>query len=301
MSKRGDVYTYFPFTLHDLLNSNGRMGVITSNSWLGTKSGKLFYEALRKYYHIRQLHISGNKKWFNNADVITVMLILEKKQINQLDDHKNTSFFVWKKSLMELDENKTYKDNLIHSSILDINPNTEVSTKVTYTLEEQKEILKYNVSLNSLFHDISWLLETKDKIIPIINVFEVFRGSRRGWDALFYPKGPHSIEGKYIKKVLINARKVSYLETKAVDDVFCCSKTKSELINNKDYGALSWIEKFENEVNNIGKPLPEVLAKKGIHWYEITTSEMADFFTMMNPDRRLFLVNLWIEVSLIKG
>lgn len=34
------------------------------------------------------------------------------------------------------------------------------------------------------FHDIDWLLNVKDKIIPINKVYHVFRGSRRAWDAL---------------------------------------------------------------------------------------------------------------------
>ncbi|MDD5902270.1 MAG: hypothetical protein PUC58_02775 [Oscillospiraceae bacterium] len=34
------------------------------------------------------------------------------------------------------------------------------------------------------FHDIDWLLNVKDKIIPINKVYHVFRGSRRAWHAL---------------------------------------------------------------------------------------------------------------------
>lgn len=288
LSKRGDIYTYIPFALHDLLLENGRLGLITSNSWLGTASGKLFYNALKEYYKINQLHISGNKKWFDNADVITVVMILEKKKNDSIDINNSTSFYIWKKSIEELTKNKDLKDNLIQSSILDISPREEVADRSTYTKNEVDEILNLNVSINSLFHNNKWLTEIQNKIIPITDIFSVFRGSRRGWDALFYPQENHGIESVYIKKVLKNARGVNSLETIAYDDVFCCSLTKEELEIKKHNGALSWINKFENEVNGVGRPLPEVLRMNGVHWYEIKTNEMADFFTMMNPDKRFF-------------
>jgi hypothetical protein len=53
-------------------------------------------------------------------------------------------------------------------------------------------------------------------------------------------------------------------------------------------GALAWIKKFEAEVNEIGRPLPDVLARAGMEWYELTTDEIAEIFTMMNPDDRMF-------------
>lgn len=294
LSQRGDIYTYIPFALYDLLNIGGRMGVITSNSWLGTDSGRLFYRGLNEYFYIKQLHISGNKKWFDNADVVTVILILEKKEVGQPNIDKNTSFFIWRKQLSEFCENKAYKENLVRNSLLDVNPQPAVSSRVVYTPEEQTEILNYNVSVNSLFHDAKWLLEIKgkigseDKVVPIEDIFEVFRGSRRGWDALFYPEDNHLIEDEYIKKTLKNARYVNNLEIEASEDAFCCSKSKSELRDSGHHGALNWIEKFEGEVNGVGQPLPDALSGGNMYWYEMKTSEMADFFTMMNPDKRFF-------------
>lgn len=289
LNKRGDFYMYIPFVLHDLLKTNGRIGVITSNSWFGTESGKLFYKALKKYFYIRQLHVSGNKKWFNNANVVTVILILEKKEINQTITNENTSFFVWKKNLKEFEISVEDKEQLINNSILDKDPEPEISSRVSYTDEEQTEILKYNVSINSLFHDVKWLLKIKGNVVvPIQDIFEVFRGSRRGWDELFYPSGNHLIEEEYIKKGLKNAQNIKRLQAETDTDVFCCSKAKSELKRNGHNGALNWINKFANEVNKKGEPLPKVLSRKNMYWYEMKTNEVADFFTMMNPDKRFF-------------
>ena len=38
----------------------------------------------------------------------------------------------------------------------------------------------------------------------------------------------------------------------------------------------------------MGKPLPKVLKRKGMEWYELQEKEIAEIFTMMNPDKRFF-------------
>ena len=127
------------------------------------------------------------------------------------------------------------------------------------------------------------------KLVKINEVYSVFRGSRRGWDAMFYPqKGAHSIEERFLKKVLINAKDVTTLEAKADRDAFCCSLSTDELQNEGYIGALNWIERFKDQHNKVGKPLPEVLKKKNHFWYEMRDTELAEVFTMMNPDQRLF-------------
>ena len=53
-------------------------------------------------------------------------------------------------------------------------------------------------------------------------------------------------------------------------------------------GALEWITKFVDQRNGVGKPLPTVLKRTGMEWYELQDNEIAEVFTMMNPDQRLF-------------
>ena len=119
--------------------------------------------------------------------------------------------------------------------------------------------------------------------------FNVIRGSRRGWDALFYPKaGEHHIEKRYLRKVLRNARNVDHLITEASDYAFCCSEDIEELKKKNHNGALEWIQKFMHQHNEVGKPLTQVLKRKGMQWYELKEKEIAEFFTPMNPDQRIF-------------
>ena len=53
-------------------------------------------------------------------------------------------------------------------------------------------------------------------------------------------------------------------------------------------GALEWIEKFADQRNGVGRPLPTVLKRTGMEWYELQDNEIAEIFTAMNPNQRLF-------------
>jgi len=134
------------------------------------------------------------------------------------------------------------------------------------------------------------LLEIEGKLTPIRHYLKVFRGSRRGWDPLFFPSSDTNIEPQFLKDVLINAKATtSYVAfPTSGKKAFCCNMDKDELETEGCLGALRWIECFENETNEKGRPLPQVLARKGMKWYELATDEEAEIFTMMNPDDRMF-------------
>lgn len=76
--------------------------------------------------------------------------------------------------------------------------------------------------------------------------------------------------------------------TDADSDAFCCDKSIEELNELNHFGSLEWINKFKSQRNGVGKPLPEVLKRANMYWYELKDSEIAEVFTMMNPDKRLF-------------
>lgn len=243
-------------------------------------------EALKQEYNIKQVHISGQGRWFKNADVVTTILVLEKKKNSNCVD---TDFWLWQLSLEQLAENPDAENTLVNSALLSSELDRSVSKLSKYSQSQIESILNLNVCYNALFHDVNWLIDIKDRIIPINKVYNVFRGSRRGWDALFYPqRGEHRIEPQYLKKVLINARNVTKLVATADRDAFCCGVSIEELKKRGHSGVLSWIEKFAEQRNGVGKPLPAVLKRTGLEWYELQDKEIAEVFTMMNPDQRLF-------------
>lgn len=286
MDGRSDLYCYIAVGIAKMLKVDGILGIITSNSWLGTNTGTNFVEALLKEYDLLQVHISGKGRWFKNADVVATVIILKKKSVDMISD---TQFFLWKKSLEDFAKHTEYEDKLINSALLNKELDAEIVEVATYSNEQMEKLLRLNVSYNALFHKIDWLLALKGKIIQINKVYSVFRGSRRGWDDMFYPKkGEHNIESHFLKKVLINAKNVEYLEAVASADAFCCGESIDNLKKGGMVGALNWIEKFNEQKNGVGKPLPQVLKRANMQWYELQENEIAEIFTMMNPDQRLF-------------
>lgn len=288
LSKRSDLYTYIVSHIWNLLNTNGRLGLILSNSWLGTVSGREFYEVMKKLYHIEYILISGKKRWFQNAEVITTMIILTKKQLDVASS--STRFGVLKVPLDTLDDTE-----LLNSVAEHILANSPIGHDVLHTTEYStnsiEALLKFNVSLNAFFHDITWLNNIEKALIPLTNEFEIIRGMRRGWDPMFYPKDGHGIEPKYLSRVVKNSKKITGLISNTDSDAFCCSESLDDLLVKEDKGAYNWIKKFENGVNKTGEPLVKVLqksARKGQYWYEMNSDSTAELITTLNANKRLF-------------
>lgn len=283
---RSDLYCYIATKIADVIKPGGTLGIIVSNSWLGTNAGTKLIEVLKQKYNLKQVHLSGKGRWFKNADVVTTIIVLEKKGNSK---ENATDFWLWKQSLEQLATDVNKENTLVNSALLGKELNKTISSLSRYTQTQIADLLALNVCYNALFHDINWLLDVKDKIVPINKVYHVFRGSRRGWDPLFYPQvGEHKIEKQYLKKVLVNARHVDKLTATADRDAFCCGVSIADLEKQGHSGALEWIDKFKNQKNGVGKPLPTVLKRKDMQWYELKDNEIAEIFTIMNPDQRLF-------------
>ena len=196
MDKKSDLCYGMVLYLSSLLKDNGYLGVIVSNAWLGTKAGEKFYHALTDFYYLEQVHISGNGRWFQNADVVTTILILRKKAKGKVL-MQSTSFFVWKKSLENIGNNSTLEQEIVSASLLNKVNDFSVVEQSTYTEMQIENLKSLNISYNAMFHDVLWLLDIKDKLVPLKSLFKVFRGSRRGWDELFFPTDNVKIEKKF--------------------------------------------------------------------------------------------------------
>lgn len=289
-SRRSDYYYYIIAYLDELLADNGRIGVITSNSWLGTTAGKNFYQLLIDRYNLKNVIISGNKKWFPNADVMSSIIVLEKKDQSKIQNEP-INFIVLKEALNKL-ENTQIID--IGNDILSNNPNDLISRKSYTVAEVESYTSSYNISLNSLFFGIDWLDDIQDKLLPFEEVFDTIRGKRRGWDKLFFPEGNHNIEPQYLKRVLKSSKNIKKYTARTDTDAFCCSKSKEELIELGHTGTLDWINKFERGTNTKGNPLPVVLKTTNRKWYEMKPEgSIAEFVTSVNPDSRLF----WAKIE----
>ncbi len=282
-----DLYMYLPFKIHELLEDAGKLGIILSNSWLGTETGKDFFRALSYYYQIRTIVLSNSGRWFENADVVATLVVLEKKEIAEPDYHSDINFCLTQKDIKHLSGNEL--DGIVNSIVLREELYPDLVKMKSYELGEILEIQSKGVALNTLFHDVSWMGAMRDCLAPIHRVFEVKRGERRGWNDLFYPCPNNGIEEEYIRPVLKNPAQLKSYTAKADIISFCCHRSKEQLRQLGHMGALAWIEKFENITNGTGQKLPVALQKAGSYWYEMEDSSKADLVTALNPNKRLFV------------
>ena len=281
---RCDIYAYIPFLLFDLLADNGYFGFIVSNSWISTKAGKAFVKLLLKFYAIEYIVTSGNDRWFEHVKVVANLIVCQK--ITRRKDSEITSFVTTKVPLnhdAEIDE--------IATDIITANVQSGNIIINQYTKNTILKMHELGLSYNYCFGNIYWLIENILNFEKLNSYVDISRGERRGWDKLFYPSAHaiRSIESQYLRPVLKTIKgKFDYF-AKPDDYAFCCDMSINDLKKLNHQGALAWIKNFENGVNEKGKPLPEVLAKKDLYWYQMEDSSMADFVLSMNPDTKIYI------------
>lgn len=280
-----DIYNYLPFKIHELLSIAGRLGIIVSNSWLGSEVGSQFFDALQYYYYINSVVISGSGKWFDNADVIATILILEKKEISEPNPESEICFYRIDKNIIDLTAEET--EDLINSIVLKEVQNTEFIIMQKYTRGQLKKIEEKGICLNAVVHNIEWLNDIQDFLEPITNELAMVRGERTGKNEMFYIKDDTTISEQYLYPMLKTSQKIKGLTANADMKAFCCNKTIQELKEENDEGTLRWIRKFSDENYN---PIPKSINYSP--WYQMPSSNRADLITSENPDKRLFIAEL---------
>ena len=291
INAKSDLYAYLPFSYWNILSQNGRLGIIISNSWLGTEWGTTFKELLVKFYKIEFIITGSNIRWFQNADVVTNIMILSKRNtpINEPEESEKTKFITISHNFHN--DSNFEKVQEIYENIVTNTPDTDLRIEEYST----KDILTIPLNWNTLFSDISWLEQVQDKVIFCKDLFEINRGERRGWNPMFYPPRNHGIESDFIRPVLRTPRHIKNLIATAETEAFCCPLSIADLRSGNYTGAINWINTFSHEVNTKGEPLPEVLeavASEGEYWYTMSDSRMADLVASMNFDRRIFVAKL---------
>lgn len=286
LDSRADLAYYIPFKLWSLLNNNGKLGIIISNSWLGTDTGTIFRNSLRKFFSIENIVTSCGGRWFDNAKVVTNILILKKKSLDDIQTNgfnEQICFTTLKQNINKLDINENI------SFIRNNNPrDNEVVRKILYSSDEIQKLESLGVQWSGLFTDLNWLVDISDKLIAVKELFTINRGERRGWDQLFYPSVPNNIESEFLKPFLKTIRSVNNLIAHPDGVAFCCAE-KLNVLKQNYTGAYSWIMRFKNVKNGVGKLLPDVLSHSNMEWYEMSPLTTADLVTSINPNERLFI------------
>ena len=275
-SRRADVSAYLPFALHSLLHENGRLGIIITNAWLGTDWGDAFYENLIQYYKIQCVVTSGAGRWFQNSQVVTNILILEK--CVEIEDDNEVKFVVLTRPLEEFDDEESVQITAAQIELGQTQNDTMTIRSVTTSALARFRV--FGLGGNAQFVNCDWILELP--LCPLNNLFEIRRGERRGMNSLFYPNANHGIESEYIKPLAKSPTDFVRLKYSAIKEAFSCSLTEDELRDLNHTGALQWIERFKT-TENITK-----LSKPNNLWYEMKADQLTDLVLFINYFQRIF-------------
>lgn len=287
LSNRADLYAHLILKLQALVEEGGQTGVICSNSWLGADWGESFKKILLNRFQLKQVVVSGQGRWFGNADIVATMLVLE----NRPPKHGGAISFITTDQRIE--DWAALSDGIdgLGARMVVQSENKDFTVQ-KHKIDRIGKMEDIGLGWNALFVNLDWVDAIAPNLVPAHTCFRIARGERRGWNPMFYPGANHGIEARHVKKVLKSSRNIRRLVATPDDEAFCCSAGIEELKSKKDSGALRWIKHFESATNQSGKPLPEVLARPNCHWYEMSPATLADFVLSMNPDRRLCIHRL---------
>ncbi len=288
LPRRADIAAYFPFVLHSLLSKQGRLVIIVSNAWLSTEWGEAFYELILRYYTIKSIITSGAGRWFQNSKVVVNLVVMERRDDGEKSD-ESIDFVVLKRPLQEITD--SHEIISVTSAQIELGQAKDENMSLRSVQRSELDVLrKRGLGHNAHFIDCDWTRELP--LTALRNLCTIQRGERRGWDEMFYPVGDHGIEKEYIQPVLKSPTEISRIMATAGKEAFCCSTSIEELEEMQNVGALQWIRRFEAETNTQNRPLPEVLARRGMFWYEMQTHSMAELVMPINFGERLFVAHL---------
>jgi len=209
ISKRAGIHAYFFVHGTKFLKDGGRFGFIVSNSWMDVDYGKGLQELFLKNYKIIAIIESKVERWFEDADVNTCIIILERRK-DQKERDENVVRFVyllkplrhfippahdmWEKQKQRLDAIENLKKTVLFHNNFYQNDELRIYPKKQSELWEEgfdAEEGKYTGSkwgkylrAPEIFFKI--LEKSKDKLVPLKEIADVRRGFTTGANEFFY-------------------------------------------------------------------------------------------------------------------
>ncbi|MBC8511544.1 MAG: restriction endonuclease subunit M [Dehalococcoidia bacterium] len=213
ISKRAGIYAYFFVHGTKFLQNGGRFGFVVSNSWLDVDYGKGLQKLFLENYRIIAIIESKVERWFEDADINTCIVILEKCSGDDRRRERNdnlTRFVYLKKPLRyfipaaqdiwerQVERHNCIKDKFIktilaHNELyededLRVFPKKQAEMwDEGYNTEEKKYIgSKWGKYLRAPDIFFKILEKGKDKLVPLKEIAEVRRGFTTGANEFFY-------------------------------------------------------------------------------------------------------------------
>jgi len=325
ISKRAGIHAYFFIHGMKFLREGGRFGFIVSNSWLDVDYGKGLQEFFLHNYKITAIIESKVERWFEEADVNTCIVILEKcKDKKERNENmvrfvylfKPLSYFIppaqemWQKQIERLNEvDKLVKTILAHSEFYQ-NEELRIFPKSQKELWEEgfdKDTGKYlgakwgkYLRAPEIFFKI--LERGKGKLVPLKEIAEVRFGIKTGANEFFYLTEEeikrrgiekefwmHQDEkGNWVPNYIIKSpRECKSIVVKPEDLKYRVLMIHKDKKDLKGTNVLRYIREGESK----GYHLRPTCASRR-RWYDLGEREFSDGFWMMTiRDRHISYLN----------
>ena len=261
IGKRAGIHAYFFVHGTKFLKDNGFFGFIVSNSWLDTDYGKGLQELFLKHYKIVAIIESKVERWFEEADVNTCIVILQKcKNKKERDDNlarfvylkKPLRYFitpattVWEDQIKRLQAIDSLKKTILSQINIYENEELRVFPKLQNELWEEgynKEEHKYEGSKWSKYvraHKVYFKILEKGKgiFIPFKKVANVRFGIKTGVNEFFYLNDDElkkiGIEEEYLEPIIFSLKEIKKYKidlNSLKKKVIICHKNKRQLKN----------------------------------------------------------------------
>ncbi len=204
LGKRASIYAYFFIHGIKFLGDDGRFGYVTSNSWLDVDYGKDIQEFFLKKTKIVAIIESKVERWFEDADVITAITILERcKDEKERNDNvvKFVQLKVPLKDLIPPTDNERKRWNCADKIVKLVEETDELYEDDKIRIYPKKQIELWNegydtqegyvgskwgkyVRAPDIFFTV--LEKGRSLLVPLREIADVTRGFTTGANEFFY-------------------------------------------------------------------------------------------------------------------
>jgi len=302
LGKRSSIYVYFMLHGIKFLKEGGRIGYITSNSWLDVDYGKYLQEFLLKNTKIIALIESKVERWFEDADINTVITIAEK--CNNEDERNNNvvKFVQLKKRLEDIipttNENQRWKAIDELTKLIENANEYYEDDRIRIFAKTQKELWDEGYEKGAREYvgskwgkyirapDIFFKTLNKIQYQPLGQIYQVRKGyMKTPYKAFCLDQktiNSYKIENKFLKPVFSIAKNARYINmsNNSLEKLLVCNKSLNEL---KGTHLLNYIKSIEEMYPSL---------KRQKNWWQLKTKEPAQIVVIRTPfDRHIVMLN----------
>jgi methylase of polypeptide subunit release factors len=311
-NKTADLYIWFFLQAATLLKPGGKLAFITSNSWLNASYGQAFRQFLLHHFHIHYLMESACERWFKDAAVNAVIIVLEKKSEAQMGAVNSSAHSSLVQILRFRQPVAQWLPNSadphywqqLHAQIEQIATDDQIETKQISTTQLQSCTTDHNWALPLRAPQaLLALLECNDLWLRLDQLGTVRYPIKTGINRFFYLSRQQaqqwSIEDEFLFPVIRSARKIkryAIYEHECDEFLFACPDTLQQLTEADKINALAYIEWGSQQTSPPRQkrlkpiPWPQVPSvQSGTRpWYSIQPLPPAHLLCNRFIDRRFF-------------